>query len=75
MNKHNKYKEQRSKRRLSTRAMCERYGVVDRTIDRWSAAGILPPPLVINRRRYWDEDELEQRERDMTHKGGAEAAE
>jgi hypothetical protein len=44
--------------------MCARYGdVADKTIDRWTAAGILPAPLVINKRRYWDEEELEQRER------------
>jgi DNA-binding transcriptional MerR regulator len=56
------------KRLLPIRAMCARYGdVADKTIDRWTAAGILPPPLVINKRRYWDEEELEQRER--THMG------
>jgi len=44
--------------------MCARYGdVADKTIDRWVASGILPTPLVINKRRYWDEAELEQRER------------
>jgi DNA-binding transcriptional MerR regulator len=54
-----------SKRLLPIRAMCARYGdVADRTIDRWTAAGILPPPLVINHRRYWDEEELERRERE-----------
>jgi predicted site-specific integrase-resolvase len=52
------------KRLLPIRAMCARYGdVADKTIDRWTAAGILPAPLVINKRRYWDEEELEQRER------------
>jgi DNA-binding transcriptional MerR regulator len=51
------------KRLLPIRAMCQRYGdVADRTIDRWTASGILPPPLVINKRRYWDEEELERRE-------------
>jgi len=51
-------------RLLPIRAMCARYGdVADKTIDRWTAAGILPAPLVINKRRYWDEEELEQRER------------
>ena len=52
------------KRLLPIRAMCARYGdVADKTIDRWTAAGILPAPLVINKRRYWDEEELEERER------------
>jgi len=55
--------------------MCARYGdVVDRTIDRWTAAGILPEPLVINRRRYWDEEELERREREGMRRKGGEAA-
>jgi DNA-binding transcriptional MerR regulator len=52
------------KRLLPIREMCRRYGdVADKTIDRWTAAGILPPPLIINKRRYWDEEELERRER------------
>jgi DNA-binding transcriptional MerR regulator len=53
-----------SKRLLPIKPLCARYNVVDRTIDRWVESGILPPPLVINKRRYWDEEELEQRERD-----------
>ena len=51
-------------RQLTTRALCERYSVSDRTIDRWLDAGILPPPMRINRRRYWDLEEIERRERD-----------
>jgi predicted DNA-binding transcriptional regulator AlpA len=51
-------------RKLTTRALCQRYDVVDRTIDRWVATGILPKPLYINNRRYWDEAEVEQHERD-----------
>ena len=52
------------KRKLPIRAMCVQYGdVCDRTITRWTNAGILPAPLVINGRRYWDEEELERRER------------
>jgi predicted site-specific integrase-resolvase len=55
---------QKGKRLLPIRAMCARYGdVADKTIDRWTAAGILPAPLVINKRRYWDKEEVEQRER------------
>jgi len=67
---------QRGKRLLPIRAMCARYGdVADRTIDRWTAAGILPAPLVINRRRYWDEAELERRERaNLSRKLTGEAA-
>ena len=50
-------------RRLPTRALCARYDVVDRTIDRWLARELLPPPIIINGRRYWDEAELEKFER------------
>jgi predicted site-specific integrase-resolvase len=57
-------------KRLPTKAMCERYGVSDRTIDRWTASGILPAPLVINRRRYWIELEIEEREREGMHRRG-----
>ena len=55
---------ERKKRLLPTRDILSRYNVTDRTADRWVAAGILPDPIRINGRRYWDEAELEQRERD-----------
>jgi hypothetical protein len=51
-------------RKLTSRMLCERYNVVTRTIDRWTAAGILPQPLIINGYRYWDEAEVEQHERE-----------
>jgi MerR HTH family regulatory protein len=50
-------------KRLPIRALCARYSVVDRTIDRWLDRGLLPAPLIINGRRYWDETELEEFER------------
>jgi MerR HTH family regulatory protein len=50
-------------KRLPIRALCARYSVVDRTIDRWLARGLLPPPIIINGRRYWDEAALEEFER------------
>jgi predicted site-specific integrase-resolvase len=53
-----------SRKKLTTRALCERYSVVDRTIDRWVDSGILPEPIYINKRRYWDEGDVEQRERE-----------
>ena len=53
----------RQVRKLTSRMLCERYSVVTRTVDRWTAAGILPKPLVINGLRYWDEGEVEERER------------
>jgi DNA-binding transcriptional MerR regulator len=50
---------------LPTRLVCERYGITDRTIDRWLGRGILPPPVRINGLRYWRRRELEQREREL----------
>jgi predicted DNA-binding transcriptional regulator AlpA len=50
-------------RKLPTRALCERYGITTRTIDRWVEAGVLPQPFRINRARYWDEAELEAADR------------
>src|SRR3954454_4143405 len=47
-------------RRLPSRAVAARYGVSMRTLDRWLDAEILPPPLVINRYRYWAESELDR---------------
>jgi predicted site-specific integrase-resolvase len=59
-------------RRLTARRLCERYDVVVRTIDRWLEQGILPPPLIINGRRYWDEEEIERSERErMTRRNAA----
>ena len=47
---------------LHVRAVCARYGVSDRTIDRWVEAGELPEPMYIQGRRYWDESELAERD-------------
>jgi len=52
-------------RMLPTRQVCARYGITDRTVDRWLESGILPPPLRINGLRYWRQRELEQREREL----------
>jgi predicted DNA-binding transcriptional regulator AlpA len=41
----------------------KRYGVTDRTIDRWLERGVLPAPIRINRFRYWRESDLVQFER------------
>jgi predicted DNA-binding transcriptional regulator AlpA len=51
-------------RKLQLRDLCDRYGVSDKTIDRWTKDGILPRPLKINGYRYWDRDEVEAMERD-----------
>jgi predicted DNA-binding transcriptional regulator AlpA len=50
-------------RKLTTRLLCERYSVTDRTIDRWVLSGILPRPMRINKVRYWDEADIEEMER------------
>ena len=59
-------------RKLTSRALRQRYGVVDRTIDRWVATGVLPEPMRINGYRYWDEADIERRDREralaQTHK-------
>lgn len=44
--------------------VCRRYGVTDRTIDRWLDRGILPEPVRINRYRYWRVSDLERFERE-----------
>ena len=54
----------RKKKLLPARDVLARYGIVDRTADRWVESGILPDPIRINNRRYWDEEALEQRERE-----------
>jgi hypothetical protein len=51
--------------RLPARLVCERYRIVRRTLDRWienEALGF-PRPIVINKRRYFREHELEAWER------------
>jgi hypothetical protein len=50
---------------LPTRLVCERYNITDRTVDRWLESGILPTPVRINGFRYWPQNELEQREREL----------
>ena len=57
---------------LHMRAICARYGVSDRTIDRWVEAGELPKPVYIQGRRYWSEESL--KERDDARQAKTEAA-
>jgi DNA-binding transcriptional MerR regulator len=58
-------------RKVTSRMLCERYGVVTRTIDRWTKAGILPQPIRINGYRYWDMDKIEQADRQRDTQGQA----
>jgi predicted DNA-binding transcriptional regulator AlpA len=48
-------------RKVTVRYLCQRFGIVDRTIDRWVATGILPQPIYINNRRYFDLQEVDER--------------
>ena len=57
---------------VSTKVVCSRYGRSDRTIDRWIESGELPQPIYIRGLRYWDEEDLDQR--DEARKAGAVAA-
>jgi hypothetical protein len=51
---------------LPTRMIKERYGVGQRTVDRWIVDETLgfPQPTMINRRRYFALDQLENWERE-----------
>jgi hypothetical protein len=56
---------------LPTRKVRVRYGgKSEKTIARWIQRGVLPPPTLINGRRYWLRTELERHEREgMGRKG------
>ena len=40
-----------------------RYGISDRTVDRWTEADELPKPVYIRGRRYWSEESLDERDK------------
>jgi predicted site-specific integrase-resolvase len=46
-------------KKLNARAVRERYGIGDRTVDYWVERGELPAPKYAGRIRIWDEDELD----------------
>ena len=57
-------------RLLPSRLVCERYHIVDRTLDRWirdEALGF-PQPVMINKRRYFRELALRDWERKRANK-------
>jgi predicted site-specific integrase-resolvase len=58
-------------RKVTARMLCQRYGVVTKTIDRWVAAGILPRPTYINGYRYWDSEQIEQADAQRESEGAA----
>jgi predicted DNA-binding transcriptional regulator AlpA len=47
---------------LVVQAVCARYSISDRTVDRWVEAGVLPKPVYIQGRRYWSEESLNERD-------------
>jgi hypothetical protein len=58
-----------AERYLGNNAVKERYGgISDMTVDRWVAAGILPPPDYFGRLRMWALSKLEANERSPDRK-------
>ena len=62
MNRKSQTRPWQRKRKLRAQAVCARYGISTKTVDRWVQTGILPAPMVINNVRYWDEDEIDRRD-------------
>lgn len=64
----------KNSRRIPNKAVAERYGVGVKTIDNWLADDELgfPKPLVINSRKYYVEDELDEFDRRAAFRGAAE---
>jgi hypothetical protein len=63
----------KNSRRIPNKDVAERYGVVVRTIDNWLDDEELgfPKPIVINNRKYYVEDELDEFDRRATFRGRA----
>jgi predicted site-specific integrase-resolvase len=51
-------------RRLTARLVAEKYNVCTETVGRWVKTGVISEPIWINGNRYWDESDLEQRDRE-----------
>jgi hypothetical protein len=64
------------KRYLHRKQLADRYGVVERTVDRMIEDGRLPPPDFVSKRSpLWSEETLERHERMLaTSFGGAASA-
>jgi DNA-binding transcriptional MerR regulator len=63
-------------RLVPARAVAERYGIALRSVDRWLAKEVLPPPdRVINKRRYWLLENLERADRAHTNAAALSAGE
>ena len=58
-------------RLIPARAVADRYGVHLRSISRWIARGVIPPPdAIILDRRYWHHESLEKADRERTIEAG-----
>lgn len=56
------------KKYLRKRAVAERYGVTDRTIERMAEDGRLPPPIYRTKFPIWDEEALDKSDRAAVRK-------
>ena len=57
---------------ISARTVAHRYDVHLRSVSRWVARGVIPPPdQVINNRRYWLLTTIEQADRRRTIEAAA----
>jgi prophage regulatory protein len=59
-------KEVASSRLLNRRQLRALIPASDMTIWRWQRANLFPPPISINGRNYWRQDEIEAWLRDQT---------
>jgi hypothetical protein len=56
---------------LSARKVADRYSIHIRSISRWIARGVIPPPSeIIASRRYWYSDVLDEADRKRTCEAG-----
>jgi len=61
-----------ARRLIPSRAVAERYGVHLRSVARWMARGVIPPPdQTINGRHYWYLETLEEADRQRTIQAAA----
>lgn len=70
-----KVEADKATRHLPAKAVCVRYGIVERTLARWLADESLafPKPMIVHGRRYFDEAEIEAFERAQAGKAAARA--
>jgi hypothetical protein len=71
----NTSEELRLKRLISARGLASRYGIHLRSISRWIARGVIPPPdQIICDRRYWYVETLDAADRARTVAAGTKRA-